>query len=262
MSKKLAAGADGIVLDVKTGAGAFMPDVSQATALARTMVKIGLGAGKKVVALITAMDQPLGYAVGNAVEVKEAIDTLGGAGPDDLVELVLALGSHMLIMSGAANSLDDARRKLLQAIREGRGLNKMAEFIAAQGGRPEVAKNTDLLPQPHTRIGIPSENAGTVRRVNALNIGKAAKMLGAARRTGDGYLDHSIGIILKKKVGDRVERGEKLAVFLSDGDRKKIDPARAILLDAYEIGERPVEPSRLCLAVVTGDGIDMLQPTK
>jgi pyrimidine-nucleoside phosphorylase len=260
MSKKLAAGADGIVLDVKTGSGAFMPDFSHAAALARTMVKIGREAGKKVVALISAMGQPLGNAVGNAVEVKEAIDTLAGDGPDDLLELVLTLGSHMLLISEAADTLEDARRKLLQGIREGRGLEKMAEFIEAQGGSPEVVKDTGLLPQPDNRLVIPSGNAGTVQRVNALNVGKAAKILGAGRRAGGGHLDHSIGIIVQKKVGDRVERGEPLAVLLSDGDPRRIEPARDILLDAYEIGEQPVEAPRLCLAVLTGDGMDVLPP--
>jgi len=258
MSKKLAAGADGIVLDVKTGAGAFMPEYSQAAALARTMVKIGLGAGKKVVALITAMEQPLGYAVGNAVEVKEAIDTLNGAGPGDLLELVLLLGSHMLLISGAADSLGDARRILVKGIEKKKGLQKMAEFIAAQGGSPEVVENPNLLLQAATRIAIPSEKTGIVRRVNALNVGVAAKILGAGRRADDGYLDHSIGIILEKKVGDRVEKGEPLAVFLSDGNPEKIDPAQAAVLGAYEIGEQPVEPSRLCCAVVTADGIEDL----
>ena len=134
----------------------------------------------------------------------------------------------------------------------------MAEFIAAQGGSPEVVENPNLLPQAGTRIAIPSEKAGTVRRVNALNVGVAAKILGAGRKANDDYLNHSIGIILEKKVGDRVEKGEPLAVFLSDGDPEKIDPAQAAVLGAYEIGAQPVEPSRLCYAVVTADGIEVV----
>ena len=256
MSKKLAAGADGIVLDVKTGAGAFMQKYEDAVELAKTMVYIGQCEGKKVEALITGMEQPLGNAIGNAVEVKEAIDTLNGNGPRDLVDLVLELGSMMLVISGIESSSAAARRVLATNIAQKKGLNKLAELIKAQGGNPDVIANTDLLPQPKIKIEIASEVSGFIEKINALEIGMASKILGAARKTKMVPIDLSIGILLKKKVGDRVKKGEPLAVFYSDGDRQKIDPARAKFLRAYTIGDRQVEPPRLFYARVSADKVE------
>jgi len=256
MSKKLAAGADGIVLDVKTGAGAFMQKYEDAVELAKTMVYIGQCEGKKVEALITGMEQPLGNAIGNAVEVKEAIDTLNGNGPRDLVDLVLELGSMMLVISGIESSCAAARRVLATNIAQKKGLNKLAELIKAQGGNPGVIANTDLLPQPKIKIEIASEVSGFIEKINALEIGMASKILGAARKTKMVPIDLSIGILLKKKVGDRVKKGEPLAVFYSDGDRQKIDPARAKFLRAYTIGDRQVEPPRLFYARVSADKVE------
>ena len=256
MSKKLAAGADGIVLDVKTGGGAFMQKYEDAVELAKTMVYIGECEGKKVEALITGMEQPLGNAIGNAVEVKEAIDTLNGNGPRDLVDLVLELGSMMLVISGIESSCAAARRVLATNIAQKKGLNKLAELIKAQGGNPDVIANTDLLPQPKIKIEIASEVSGFIEKINALEIGMASKILGAARKTKMVPIDLSIGILLKKKVGDRVKKGEPLAVFYSDGDRQKIDPARAKFLRAYTIGDRQVEPPRLFYARVSADKVE------
>jgi len=253
MSKKLAAGADGIVLDVKTGAGAFMQKYEDAVELARTMVNIGQSEGKKVEALITGMEQPLGNAIGNAVEVKEAIDTLDGNGPRDLVDLVLELGSMMLVMSGVESSPSAARRVLETNIARKKGLKKLGELIEAQGGNPEVIVNSKLLPQPKTKIEIRSEGSGFVEKINALEVGMAARMLGAGRKTKAAPIDLSIGILLQKKVGDPVKKGEPLAVFYADGDRQKIDPAKARFLGAYTIGDRQVEPPRLFYAKVTAD---------
>jgi len=256
MSKKLAAGADGIVLDVKTGGGAFMQKYEDAVELAKTMVYIGECAGKKVVALITGMEQPLGYAVGNAIEVKEAIDTLNGSGPQDLVDLVLELGSMMLVASGTVSSGAAARRLLETNIAQKMGLKKLAELIKAQGGNPEVIKNPDLLPQPKTKIEINAGTAGFVEKINALEVGMAAKILGAGRKTKTDPIDLSVGILLKKKVGDAVQKGEPLAVFYSDGDRQKFEPAKAKFLNAYSITDRQVDPPRLFYARVSANNVE------
>ena len=256
MSKKLAAGADGIVLDVKTGAGAFMQKYEDAVELAKTMVSIGECEGKKVQALITGMEQPLGNAIGNAVEVNEAIDTLNGNGPRDLVDLVLELGSMMLVLSGVESSFSAARRILETNIARKKGLKKLAELIEAQGGNPDVIVNPDLLPQPKTKIEIKAEVSGFIEKVNALDVGMAARILGAGRKTKAAPIDLSIGILLKKKVGDRVKKGEPLAVFYTDGDKQKIDPAKAKFLRAYTVGERQVEPPRLFYARVSADKVE------
>jgi pyrimidine-nucleoside phosphorylase len=261
MSKKLAAGADGIVLDVKTGAGAFMQKYEDAVELAKTLVNIGERAGKKVVALITGMEQPLGNAIGNAIEVKEAIDTLDGDGPRDLVDLVLELGSMMLVISGIASSGSAARRMLEENLAERKGLKKLAELIEAQGGNPEVIQNPELLPQPRVKIEINSRASGFIERVDALEIGMAARILGAGRKTKDESIDPSVGILLKRKVGDRIEKGEPLAVFYSDGDKQKIETATSRFLNAYSISDQQVDPPRLFYARVTADKIEELSPS-
>ena len=261
MSKKLAAGADGIVLDVKTGAGAFMQKYEDAVELAKTMVYIGECAGKKVVALITGMEQPLGNAIGNAIEIKEAIETLNGNGPQDLVDLVLELGSMMLVVAGIESSSSAARRTLEKNIAQKKGLEKLAELIEAQGGNPEVIENLDLLPQPKTKIEINAEVAGFIEKINALEVGMASRILGAGRKTKTEPIDLSIGILLKKKVGDRVDKGEPLAVFYSDGDKQKIDPAKAKFLSAYTIGDRQVDPPRLFYAKVSANNVQEFNPS-
>ena len=261
MSKKLAAGADGIVLDVKTGAGAFMQKYEDAVELAKTMVYIGECAGKKVVALITGMEQPLGNAIGNAIEIKEAIETLNGKGPPDLVDLVLELGSMMLVVAGIESSSSAAHRTLEKNIAQKKGLEKLAELIEAQGGNPEVIENLDLLPQPKTKIEINAEVAGFIEKINALEVGMASRILGAGRKTKTEPIDLSIGILLKKKVGDRVDKGEPLAVFYSDGDKQKIDPAKAKFLSAYTIGDRQVDPPRLFYARVSANNVEEFNPS-
>ena len=261
MSKKLAAGADGIVLDVKTGAGAFMQKYEDAVELAKTMVYIGESAGKKVVALVTGMEQPLGNAIGNAVEIKEAIETLKGNGPRDLVDLVLELGSMMLTVAGIELSPSAARRTLAENIAQEKGLEKLAQLIAAQGGNPEVIDNPDLLPQPKIEIEIKAGTAGFVEKMNALEVGMASRILGAGRTTKTDPIDLSIGILLKKKISDRVEKGEPLAVFYSDGDKQKIDAAKARFLGACTIGDRQVDPPRLFYAKVSANNVAEFNPS-
>ena len=258
MSKKLAAGADGIVLDVKTGAGAFTPRFEDAVELAKIMVDIGVGAGKKITALITGMEQPLGYAIGNAVEVREAIDTLHFKGPTDLTELVLALGSEMLLLSGMALSRQAARERLKTQLANKAAAEQFKAFLKAQGGQSEVVDNLELLPQSRVVLPVESACSGFVQRINAFEVGMAAKMLGTGRQTKSDAIDLSVGILLKKKVGDSVKQGEPLAHLFSDGDEAKAKTVARRLLEAYTISSDVVAPPKLILARVTADKFEEL----
>jgi len=258
MSKKLAAGSDGIVLDVKTGRGAFTTSYGEALNLAKTMVDIGEGAGRRMVAWITGMDQPLGYAVGNAIEVKEAIDTLDGKGPRDLVDLIMALGSDMLFISGIVPSREEAQSRIAENLANQKGLNRLVDLIVAHGGNPSVVDNPDLLPQARAKIVVKSETAGYVAAIDALEVGLASKILGAGRKTKDDAIDHSVGIYLKKKIGDKVETGDPLAVIYSDGDEEKIGPARKKILAAYSFSSNVIDPPKLIYARITRDGVEEL----
>ena len=258
MSKKLAAGSDGIVLDVKTGQGAFMQKYEDALKLARIMVNIGEDAGRRMVALVTAMQQPLGRAIGNAIEVVEAIDTLAGNGPSDLVALVIELGGEMLLMSDVAVTREAAKSIIAKSLANRKGLVKLAELIAAQGGDRSVIDHPDLLPQPRMKLEIASETSGYVAAIDAFEVGLASRILGAGRTTKDGSIDLSIGIYLNKKIGDSVKTGETLALLHSDGDNQKIKAARDKFLRAYAIGPDRVEPPKLLLARITGAGAEEL----
>jgi len=258
MSKKLAAGSDGIVLDVKTGRGAFTKSYGEALNLAKTMVDIGEGAGRRVVAWITAMEQPLGCAVGNAIEVKEAIDTLRGNGPRDLVDLIMELGSDMLFISGIVSSRKEAKSRIAENLANQKGLNRLMDLIVAQGGDPSVLDNPDLLPQPRAKIEVKSETAGYVSALDALEVGLASKILGAGRKTKDDAIDYSVGIYLKKKIGDNVKAGDPLAVFYSDGDEEKIESARKKFVTAYSFNPNKTERPKLIYTRVTRDGIEEL----
>jgi pyrimidine-nucleoside phosphorylase len=213
MSKKIAAGADAIVLDVKTGAGAFMKTEEDAKELAEAMVRIGNNVGRKTMAVISDMSQPLGFAIGNALEVKEAIDTLQGKGPKDLEELCLVLGSQMSYLAGKATSLDAAKVMLQEVMQNGKALAKFKEFIINQGGNPEVVDYPDKLPQANYRIEVPAKKDGVVARIVADAIGTAAMLLGAGRATKASKIDLAVGLVLHKKVGDKVSKGESLATI-------------------------------------------------
>jgi pyrimidine-nucleoside phosphorylase len=256
MSKKLASGSDGIVLDVKTGPGAFMQKYADAVELARSMVDIGEGAGRRMVALITSMEQPLGYAIGNAIEVREAIDTLRGNGPNDLVELVTELGAEMLLISGLGSTREEAKSVIVKNLQNRQGLDRLADLIVAQGGNRAVVDNPDLLPQSRTTLEVTSETSGYVTAIDALEVGLASKILGAGRKTKDETIDLSIGISLKKKIGDKVESGESLAVFYSDGDDKKIKPAKKKFLESYTIRQDRIDPPKLLYVRITREGIE------
>lgn len=213
MSKKLAAGADALVLDVKVGRGAFMSNEEDARALAETMVSIGKDAGKQVVAYLTRMDQPLGLAVGNALEVREAIETLQGNGPGDLVELCTALGAEMLVLGRKADNLAEAREKITDFLQTGKAFAKLMDMVKAQGGNPKVLEDPSLLPVGDDIVPIKAETDGYVTMVDSLAIGLGSMRLGAGRERKDDEIDLGAGILLNKKVGDPVRQGEVLATL-------------------------------------------------
>ncbi len=246
LSKKLAEGIDGLVLDVKTGDGAFMERVEDARGLARTMCAIGLGLGVRMRALITRMDQPLGNSVGNAVEVAEAIACLRGDGPVDLVELSVELAAEMVFMGGVAPGLDEARERCLATIVDGSALARFRRVVVAQGGDGHVVDDPLKLPRSRGIIEVDTKIAGYVHGLSARSIGAATMLLGAGRARVDSKIDHSVGVILHKKVGDRVEVGEPLCSVLVN-DEPGIENALAMIGQAYRIGEGPVAPAPLIL---------------
>lgn len=249
MSKKLAAGADAIVLDVKTGSGAFMKKKEDALALAEEMVKIGKNAGRKTIAVISDMDQPLGYAVGNALEVREAIDTLRNEGPEDFVELCLTLGSQMLIAGGKAEDQENARKMLLEVLENGRALDKLAEFISAQGGDGEVVYHPELLPQASIQKEIASPFDGYIGHIECDEVGICSLILGGGRETKESEIDLAVGIVLNKKVGDEVSKGETLAI-LHGNDAKKVAEAEKRYLNACTIVKIPVEKEPMIKKII------------
>ncbi|MBO5336299.1 MAG: pyrimidine-nucleoside phosphorylase [Lachnospiraceae bacterium] len=249
MSKKLAAGADAIVLDVKTGSGAFMKTEEDAFALAREMVQIGKNAGRKTIAVVSDMDQPLGRAVGNALEVKEAIDTLRGQGPEDFVELCLTLGAQMLIAGGCAKNTEEARDKLQAVIEDGSALHKLAEFVDAQGGDSKAVYDTSLLPQANIVEPIPSKEEGYVSKIACDEIGICSLILGGGRETKESEIDLSVGIVLEKKVGDYVKAGEPLA-YIYANDRQKMEQAKERFLGAYTISAQKTEEQLFIKGIV------------
>ena len=249
MSKKLASGADAIVLDVKTGSGAFMKKEDDAIALAESMVKIGKSAGRKMAALITDMDQPLGNAVGNALEVREAIDTLRGKGPKDFTELVLALGSKMLCLGGRCKTDEEARCLLEKVIADGSGLKKLAEFVEAQGGDASAVWNPELLPLSDLIIEIPAPEEGFVSRIVCDEIGRCCLILGGGRETKESSIDLGVGFILHKKVGDYVKIGESLATMYAS-DPGKAETAKQCFIKAYSFAKQKPEDSALIKKVI------------
>lgn len=254
MSKKIACGADAIVLDVKTGGGAFMKNEDDAFELAREMVDIGTNVGRKTIAVITDMDQPLGYAVGNSLEVKEAIDTLKGEGPEDLTELCLTLGAHMLVLGEKAKNTQQAREILKDIIKSGKGLQKLRELVVAQGGNPAYVDDPSMFPVPAIVEQAISNNEGYVKTIKADAIGIAALNLGAGRETKESIIDLAVGIVLHKKIGDFVKKGEDIAtIYASTAQKQKI--SAKMVLDAYEIVEEKTIVKQLIKGIVTRDGI-------
>lgn len=249
MSKKLAAGADAIVLDVKTGSGAFMKTETDALALAREMVQIGNNAGRRTIAVVSDMDQPLGRAIGNALEVKEAIDTLKGCGPKDFEELCLTLGAQMLLAGGIVSEKQRAEEMLRQTISDGSALRKLASFVEAQGGDSAAVFCPDLLPCANIIMPITAAREGYISHIECDEIGICSLILGGGRETKESEIDLSVGLVLEKKVGDAVKKGDTLA-YLHANDEEKAQIAMERFLRAYHISEEKPETSPLIKKII------------
>jgi pyrimidine-nucleoside phosphorylase len=245
MSKKIAEGMDALVLDVKVGAGAFMPDRGRARELAATMVRIGEGAGKAVRALLTDMDVPLGYAVGNALEVAEALDVMRGEGPRDTTDLTVELGAEMVVLGGGTEGLDEARGRVRAILSDGRALARFQAIVEAQGGDPRVCDDPGLLPAAAHQETVPAIRDGYLVGVDPRAIARAALEVGAGRRLVSDEIDPATGVVLLARTGDQVEEGEPLAALCHDGEGAEV--GAAILAGAFEIGDEP--PARPPLVI-------------
>lgn len=249
MSKKLASGADAIVLDVKTGNGAFMQKEEDAIALAKAMVDIGNRAGKQTVAVITDMDESLGNAVGNALEIKEVIDALHGDGPEDLMEVVYALGTQMLLLAKRAEDEEIARNLITESIQERKALKKFAEFIENQGGNREEILHPDMLPKARYVIPVLAEEEGCIERILAQDIGIACMTLGGGRENKESTIDHGVGIILTKKISDTVKKGETLALIHANSKEKAV-LASGLVKNAYQIAKEPAKKAPMVKCII------------
>lgn len=254
MSKKIASGADAIVLDVKTGSGAFMKQTKDAVALAKEMAQIGANAGKQTTAIISDMDQPLGYYIGNALEVREAIETLYGNGPEDLTHLTLALGSYMLLAAKKTTTYEEGVSLLQETINNGKGLEKLRQFIKAQGGNETVVSDPSLLPLASFIEPVPAPKSGYVTQIQCEEIGVASLLLGGGRETKESAIDLSVGIVLNKKCGDYVKQNEPLA-FLHSNDHNKTRLAMARLQNSYSIDEKKAPERPLIHGIVDASSI-------
>ena len=253
MSKKLASGADAIILDVKTGSGAFMKTENDSLELARAMVNIGESAGKQTVALITNMDEPLGYAVGNALEVIEVIETLKGNGPKDLLELSVVLGAYMIMCAGRTDNMEEAIDLLYKTIEDGSAIDKFREFIEAQGGNSKVIEDYSLFKQATLKLDVTCAEEVFVKSIDTSSVGKASLVLGGGRETKESIIDSSVGIILNKKVGDRVEIDEVYATIYANDENKAIQ-AKEIIESAFEFSKTPVNSQQLIKWIVSKNG--------
>ena len=249
MSKKLASGADAIVLDVKTGNGAFMQKEEDAIALAKAMVDIGNRAGKQTVAVITDMDEPLGNAVGNALEIKEVIDALHGDGPEDLMEVVYALGTQMLLLAKRAEDEEIARNLITESIQERKALKKFAEFIENQGGSREEILHPDMLPKARYVIPVLAEEEGCIERILAQDIGIACMTLGGGRENKESTIDHGVGIVLTKKISNMVKKGETLALIHANSKEKAV-LASNLVKNAYQIAKEPAKKAPMVKCII------------
>ncbi|MEH7114055.1 pyrimidine-nucleoside phosphorylase [Neobacillus niacini] len=248
MSKKIASGADAVVLDVKTGSGAFMKDLEGAKELAQAMVQIGNGADRKTIAVITDMNQPLGFAIGNALEVKEAIDTLNGNGPRDLHELCLTLGSKMVYLAGKAATTEEAREMLEDSIKTGNAIEKFKTFITAQGGDSSIVDDPTKLPYASYTFEVEAQEDGIVSEIIADKIGIAASLLGAGRVTKESEIDLAVGLVLRKKIGDQVKRGESLVTIHSN--KQEVTEMKNLVYAAYTVSQNEVRVPPLVYGVI------------
>lgn len=258
MSKKLAAGSDAIVLDVKCGSGAFVKNIEDAKELAGAMVDIGTNMKRNTIGVITDMEQPLGFAVGNALEVVEAIDTLKNRGPKDLTDLVIVLATNMVLLSEVVNTLEEAEALVREKLTNGEAYEKFKEFITIQGGNTKVIDDPSLLPGASIKLDVLSEVDGYVKAIKSDDVGIAAMVLGAGRETKDDVLDMGAGIMLNKKVGDKIAKGEVIATLHANKD-DKLEDAKKRLLDAYTFSSEHVTPRMLIKAIVRKDGIEQFE---
>ena len=249
MSKKIASGADAICLDVKCGTGAFMKNLEDAKALASTMVDIGNHVGRHTMAIVSDMNQPLGYAVGNALEVIEAIETLKGNGPKDLTLLTITLASHMLVLAKLCKNLEEAEQKVKEVIENGAAIAKLEEWISLQGGEKEAVLDYSLLPMAQFKAEVVLEHTGYVSAIDAESVGRAALVLGAGRETKESSIDLGVGIVIHKKIGDEVKLGESVATIYYN-DEEKLQGALSILVDAYNLSNEKVEQLPLIYEII------------
>lgn len=247
MSKKLASGANAICLDVKVGSGAFMKNLDDARHLARLMVQIGKNCGRNMTALLTNMEEPLGLAVGNALEVKEAIATLNGNGPKDLLDLCLEIGSYLLIDAKKFVTKEEAKAAMLENIKNKKSLNKLIDLVVAQGGNKEYITNPELFAKAKEVVEVKSKVEGYVSHIDALGIGHAAMILGAGRETLEDKVDMAVGIVLNKKVGDHVSVGETLCYIHTNGKNTNESVQKAF--ESFEIKQEEVK-SQLILDII------------
>lgn len=247
MSKKIASGTDALVLDVKTGSGAFMKTEDQARALAKALVSIGKSAGMDCMALISDMNQPLGRMIGNALEIQETIAILKGKGPEDITDLVLTLGSQMVVLAKKAKTLAEARKMLQEVVANGKALESFRQMVSAQGGDPRVVDDPTIMPQAKYKVDLPAKTSGVISKMTADEIGVASMLLGGGRQKADDKLDYAVGIELKKKVGDSVAKGEPLLTIYAD--REEIDNVKALLYDNIEIADS-AEPIKLIHEII------------
>jgi pyrimidine-nucleoside phosphorylase len=248
LSKKLAEGLDGLVLDVKTGTGAFMPEYAQAKRLAQTLVSVGRSLGTRVRAVISNMDEPLGETAGNALEVREAVRVLKGEGPRDVRELTLILGAHMMLMSGLESNLKKARARLETHLDDGLALRKWEEMVRAHGGDPEAVERPGFVEVPHVET-LDAPDSGYLSGFDTFKLGIAASVIGAGRERADDAIDCKAGLVFKKKVGEKVKRGEPL-IELRAESREKLKKARDVLADAIGISKMKVGPRPLLFEVI------------
>lgn len=254
MSKKIAGGADKIILDVKFGSGAFMKNYEDALKLGRLMVKIGELAGRETVAYITDMDQPLGLAIGNTIEVMEAAEILKGRGHEDLFSLCLELASEMMLLANVENDKTKAMEKLKASIKTGKALDKFKEIIANQGGNPRVLDEYSLLPKAEYELVVTAQEEGYVKKINAVRIGLAAMKIGAGRQKKDDIIDPAVGVWIYKKVGGKVRKGEPFAKILAN-DATKLHWAADETKGAFEFSYEPMEKRKVIWAKITKDGV-------
>lgn len=258
MSKKIAAGADAIVLDVKTGNGAFMKTLDQSIELATTMVNIGDQVGKSTAAIISDMDQPLGYAIGNALEVAEAVQTLQGNGPADLTELILTLAAHMVVLGNAAQTYADARQKVEECLNSGQAFEKLKQFVKTQGGDITQLEDVGKLPQADVRMELHAPKDGYISSIQAENLGLAAMKLGAGRAAKNDPIDYAVGIVLSKKVGDKVAKGDVIATLHTNNKLDEQSESVRMVYDAFGINQEKPEERPLIMAIVTKQGVEKL----